>query len=151
MYDCDIIFSTVKLEPTLELRKTLGRLRSINPSMINHFANQSKSCQLLNSFNIEKKLWNMVQSRVELIWINFKFEAQILQVQNSHLYYLLVNDGNVVIPSRHMTQCHYEVKTTSFWRHNDVVIASCVRWVLSQYLTQDKLRWLHDFKYCLSI
>ena len=23
---------------------------------------------------------------------------------------------------------HYDVNTTSFWRHNDVIIASCVHW-----------------------
>ena len=30
--------------PTLERRQTLGRLRSIYPDMINHFASQSKTC-----------------------------------------------------------------------------------------------------------
>ena len=33
--------------PTLERRRTLGHLRSINCNMIIHFANQSQSCQLL--------------------------------------------------------------------------------------------------------
>ena len=33
--------------PTLERRKTLGHLRSINHNMIIHFANQSQTCQLL--------------------------------------------------------------------------------------------------------
>ena len=33
--------------PTLERRKTLGHLRSINRNMIIHFANQSQTCQLL--------------------------------------------------------------------------------------------------------
>ena len=32
-------------------------------------------------FDTEKKLWKVVQSRVELISINFKFEAPILQQQ----------------------------------------------------------------------
>ena len=36
-----------KTRPTLERRKTLGHLRSINPNMINHYANQSQTCQLL--------------------------------------------------------------------------------------------------------
>ena len=31
--------------PTLERRATLGRLRSINPDMINHFTSQSQTCQ----------------------------------------------------------------------------------------------------------
>ena len=31
----------------LERRATLGRLRSINPNMIHHFASQSQNCQLL--------------------------------------------------------------------------------------------------------
>ena len=97
--------------------KTLGHLRSINPSMINHFASQSQTRQLLKikmhngpaqhqcmaismspccgflrcmewiSFskkgfvlNIERKL-RKVQAQVELMRINFKFEAPILQVQ----------------------------------------------------------------------
>ena len=33
--------------PTLECQNTLGHLRSINPNMINHFVNQSQTCQLL--------------------------------------------------------------------------------------------------------
>ena len=33
--------------PTLQRRKTLRRLRSINPNTINHFASQSQTCQLL--------------------------------------------------------------------------------------------------------
>ena len=40
--------------PTLERRKTLGHLRSINPDMINHYAKQSQTCQLLK---ILKKLF----------------------------------------------------------------------------------------------
>ena len=57
--------------PTLERRKTLGHLRSINPNMIIiHFANQSQTCQLLkilkNCFFFqtfhEKKLWKVKQS-----------------------------------------------------------------------------------------
>ena len=54
--------------PTLERRKTLGHLRSINPNTIIHFANQSQTCQLLKSWKKnfqtfhEKKLWKVVQS-----------------------------------------------------------------------------------------
>ena len=62
-------FSRLKTRPTLERRKTLGHLRSINRNMVIHFANQSQTCQLLKilknlffqTFH-EKKLWKMVQS-----------------------------------------------------------------------------------------
>ena len=63
---CDLLYIT---RPTLERRKTLGQLRSINRNMIIHFANQSQTCQLLkilkNIFFLtfhEKKLWKVVQS-----------------------------------------------------------------------------------------
>ena len=67
----------------LERWKNLGRLRSINTNMINHFTNQSQTYQLwkIIFFNIQTKLWKVVQSQVELIRINFKIEAPILQVQ----------------------------------------------------------------------
>ena len=49
-----------KTRPTLERRKPLGHLRSINRDMIIHFANQSQTCQLLEIFFFqtfhEKKL-----------------------------------------------------------------------------------------------
>ena len=47
-----------KTRPTLELRTTLGCLRSIKPNMINHFVNQSQTCQLLKKlfFNIEYQI-----------------------------------------------------------------------------------------------
>ena len=48
--------------------------------MINHFASQSQTCQHLNFFNT-LKLWKVVQSKVELMRINFKFESPIIQVQ----------------------------------------------------------------------
>ena len=55
--------------PTLERRKTLGHLRSINRNMIIHFAKQSQTCQLLKikkkkiiqTFH-ERNPWKMVQS-----------------------------------------------------------------------------------------
>ena len=51
--------------PPLERRKTLGHLRSINPNMINHYASQSQTCQLLkilkNIFFQTKKMWKVVQ------------------------------------------------------------------------------------------
>ena len=53
--------------------------------MINHFANQSQTCQLLrilkSFFHIEEKLWKVVKSRVELKLINYKFQARIVHVQ----------------------------------------------------------------------
>ena len=36
-----------KTRPTLERRRTLGHLRSINPNMISHYAIQSQTCHLL--------------------------------------------------------------------------------------------------------
>ena len=60
--------------------------------MINHFVIQSQSCQILKIifFIIERKLLKVVQSQVELMRINFKFEAPIPQVQityNIHIIY----------------------------------------------------------------
>ena len=42
-----ILIIIIITRPTLERRKTLGHLRSINRNMIIHFANQSQTCQLL--------------------------------------------------------------------------------------------------------
>ena len=71
-----LMFPPNKTRPTLERRKTLSHLRSINPNMINHFASQSQTCKLLKIisflFNIERKLWRVVQFQVELMRINFK-------------------------------------------------------------------------------
>ena len=51
--------------------------------MIKHFVSQSQSCQILKIifFIIDRKLWKVVQFQVELMRINSKFEAPILQVQ----------------------------------------------------------------------
>ena len=63
----------------LEHRWTLGRLRSIYPDMINHFASQWQTCQLLIFFlNIEMKLWKVVQPQVQLMSSNIKYEVPIL-------------------------------------------------------------------------
>ena len=67
--------TTIRTRPTLERRKTLGHLRSINPKMIIHFANQSKTYQLLKilknffSQNFMKRSCEKWcnQSQVELI------------------------------------------------------------------------------------
>ena len=55
--------------PTLERQKTLGHLRSINCNMIIHYANQSKTRQILKILKTfffqtfhEKKLWKVMQS-----------------------------------------------------------------------------------------
>ena len=47
--------------------------------MINHFASQSQTCQLLIFFlNIEMKLWKVVQPQVQLMSSNIKYEVPIL-------------------------------------------------------------------------
>ena len=46
--------------------------------MINHFASQSHTCQLLIFLDIEMKLWKVVQPQVQLMSINIKFEVPIL-------------------------------------------------------------------------
>ena len=47
--------------------------------MINHFASQSQTCQLLfHFFNIEMKLWKVVRPQVQLMSSNIKYEVPIL-------------------------------------------------------------------------
>ena len=47
--------------------------------MINHFASQSQTYQLLIFFsNIEMKLWKVVPPQVQLMSSNIKFEVSIL-------------------------------------------------------------------------
>ena len=46
--------------------------------MINHFASQSQTCQILIFLTIEMKLWKVVQTQVQLMSINIKFEVPIL-------------------------------------------------------------------------
>ena len=68
--------------PILEHRETVGHIRSINLNMINHFASQSQTCQILKIiFYVKRKLRKVMQSHFELLRINFKFEAPILQEQ----------------------------------------------------------------------
>ena len=45
----DTMTGTLSTRPTLKRRTTLGRHRSIKLNMINHFANQSQTCELLKS------------------------------------------------------------------------------------------------------
>ena len=45
--------------PMLGRRKTFGRLRSINPNLINHFDNQPQTCQHLKIFKILKNSFNI--------------------------------------------------------------------------------------------
>ena len=56
--------------------------------------------------NIGRKLWKVVQSQVELMKTNLKFEAPILWFfsTNNHLHYLSVYNGNVNIFSQYVTQ-----------------------------------------------
>ena len=57
--------------------------------MINHIASQSQTtCELF--FNIESKLWKVLQSQIELLTINFKFEAPIL-LQVQVITYIIYN------------------------------------------------------------
>ena len=58
-------WDNTKTRPTLERRKTLGHLRSINLNMINHNANQSQICQLLKivkTIFFQTKMWKVVPS-----------------------------------------------------------------------------------------
>ena len=61
-----------KTRPPLERRKTLGHLRSINPNMINHYASQSQTCQLLkilkNIFFFKQRKCEKWRNQVELIY-----------------------------------------------------------------------------------
>ena len=62
-----------KQEPTLECRKTLGPLRSINPNMINHFANQSQTWQLLKIYIYFFQYWKeTVKSGAILGWTDIR-------------------------------------------------------------------------------
>ena len=78
------------IRPTLERRKTLGHLRSINPNMIIHFANQSQTCQLLkilkNYFQTfhEKKLWKVVQSISG--WTDIENPYRLLRASYTYTY-----------------------------------------------------------------
>ena len=54
-YLVDVVLSKMiadNTRPKLERRKSPSRLRSINPIMINHFANKSQTCQLLQILKI---------------------------------------------------------------------------------------------------
>ena len=71
-----IYSSSYLTRPTLEHRWTLDRLRSIYPDMINHFASQSQTCQLLIFFktlkwNCEK--WCNLRSNWWAATLNMKF------------------------------------------------------------------------------
>ena len=65
-------WSQLKTRPPLERRKTLGHLRSINPNMINHYASQSQTCQLLkilkNFFFFKQRKCEKWCNQVELIY-----------------------------------------------------------------------------------
>ena len=57
------VLTAVSTRPTLERRLTLGRLRSIYPDMINHFASQSQTCQLLIFFTFKGNCENWCNLR----------------------------------------------------------------------------------------
>ena len=70
--------------PPLERRKTLGHLRSINPNMINHYASQSQTCQLLkilkNFFFSNKE--NVKSGAIRLNW----YTKSISIIDRSYIY-----------------------------------------------------------------
>ena len=72
----------IQTRPTLERRKTLGHLRSINCNMVIHFANQSQTCQLL------KILKNIFFSNIS--WketVKYCNQSQVELVQKTHIDY----------------------------------------------------------------
>ena len=72
--------------PPLERRKTLGHLRSINPNMINHYASQSQTCQLLK---ILKNIFFSNKENVESGAINFRlnwYTKSISIIERSYIY-----------------------------------------------------------------
>ena len=63
-------------KPTLERRKTLGHLSSINPNMINHFAKQSQTCQLLKILKTICLHWkDTVKSGAISNWTDIKIHV----------------------------------------------------------------------------
>ena len=71
-----------KTRPPLERRKTLGNLRSINPNMINHYASQSQTCQLLK---ILKNIFFFFKQRKCEKWCN-----QVELIYKIHIDYRVV-------------------------------------------------------------
>ena len=76
----------VSTRPPLERWKTLGHLRSINPNMINHYASQSQTCQLLkilkNFFFSNKE--NVKSGAIRLNW----YPKSISIIERSYIYIL---------------------------------------------------------------
>ena len=72
--------------PTLERQRTLGHLRSINPNMINHYANQSQTCQLLK---ISKNIFFSNKENVKSGAINLRlnwYRKSISIIERSYIY-----------------------------------------------------------------
>ena len=93
--------------PTLERRKTLGHLRSINRNVVIHFANQSQTCQLLKiltrslyaaSFLVIFFFFFFSQDpcRLHLSWpfsfffVTFSFSIPVHWILPSHLHFYSV-------------------------------------------------------------
>ena len=78
-----------KTRPPLERRKTLGHLRSINPNMINHYASQSQTCQLLkilkNIFFSNKE--NVKSGAIRLNW--YTKSISIIERSYIYIYYII--------------------------------------------------------------
>ena len=62
--------TTWNTRPTLERQTTLGCLRSIKPNMINHFAKQSQTCQLLKNIFLTLQKQKPLKSGVISNWID---------------------------------------------------------------------------------
>ena len=73
--------------PPLERRKTLGHLSSINPNMINHYASQSQTCQLLK--NLKNIFFFSNKENVKSGAINFRlnwYTKSISIMERSYIY-----------------------------------------------------------------
>ena len=68
--------------PTLERRKTLGHLRSINHNMVIYFANQSQTCQLLK--NLKNIFFSNISWKETVKWCN---QSQVELIQKIHIDY----------------------------------------------------------------
>ena len=72
----------IQIRPTLERRKSLGHLRSINCNMVIHFANQSQTCQLLKI--LKNIFFSNISWKETVKWCN---QSQVELVQKTHIDY----------------------------------------------------------------
>ena len=68
--------------PTLERRKTLGHLRSINRNIVIHFANQSQTCQLLKI--LKNIFFSNISWKETVKWCN---QSHVELIQKIHIDY----------------------------------------------------------------